>query len=93
MNPILRQPLRLKYSEWRREPWVCLDRNVSGEFKMATVRRLETGFPIVEAARTCDLHLIVLQRWSREGPGGNRGRSSLFREDSVRGRLEKYASN
>jgi transposase-like protein len=47
-------------------------RQVTKEFKLAAVRRLEQGVPIAEAARALEVNPNVLHRWRREfrsGPG------------------------
>ena len=47
-------------------------RQFTREFKLAAVRRLETGAAIAEVARAFEVNPNVLQRWRREfreGPG------------------------
>ena len=47
-------------------------RKFTKEFKLAAVRRLETGASMAEVARACELNPNVLHRWRREfrqGPG------------------------
>ena len=47
-------------------------RQFTKEFKLAAVRRLETGTSIAEVARAFEVNPNVLQRWRREfldGPG------------------------
>jgi len=47
-------------------------RQFTREFKLAAVRRLETGASIAEVARAFEVNPNVLQRWRREfreGPG------------------------
>jgi transposase-like protein len=41
-------------------------RKFSKEFKLAAVRRLETGASMAEVARACEVNPNVLQRWRRE---------------------------
>ena len=41
-------------------------RKFTKEFKLAAVRRLETGASIAEVARTCEVDPNVLHRWRRE---------------------------
>jgi transposase-like protein len=48
-------------------------RKFTKEFKLAAVRRLETGASIAEVARACEVSANVLHRWRRE-----------FREDVER---------
>jgi transposase len=41
-------------------------RKFSKEFKLAALRRLETGVSVAEVARACELNPHVLERWRRE---------------------------
>ncbi len=41
-------------------------RKFTKEFKLAAVRRLETGASIAEVARACEVNPNVLHRWRRE---------------------------
>ena len=41
-------------------------RKFTKEFKLAAVRRLETGASIAEVARACEVNANVLHRWRRE---------------------------
>ena len=41
-------------------------RKFTKEFKLAAVRRLESGASIAEVARTCEVNPNVLHRWRRE---------------------------
>jgi len=41
-------------------------RKFTKEFKLAAVRRLETGASMAEVARACELNPNVLHRWRRE---------------------------
>jgi len=41
-------------------------RKFTREFKVAAVRRLETGLRLAEVARCCEVNPSVLQRWRRE---------------------------
>jgi transposase-like protein len=45
-------------------------RKFTKEFKLAAVRRLETGASIGEVARACEVNPNVLQRWRREFRNG-----------------------
>jgi transposase len=41
-------------------------RKFTKEFKLAAVRRLETGTSVAEVARACEVNANVLHRWRRE---------------------------
>ena len=41
-------------------------RKFTKEFKLAAVRRLETGASIAEVSRACEVNANVLHRWRRE---------------------------
>ena len=41
-------------------------RKFTKEFKLAAVRRLETGSSIAEVSRACEVNANVLHRWRRE---------------------------
>jgi transposase len=41
-------------------------RKFTKDFKLAAVRRLETGASIAEVARACEVNANVLHRWRRE---------------------------
>jgi transposase len=41
-------------------------RKFTKEFKLAAVRRLETGASVAEVARACEVNPNVLHRWRRE---------------------------
>ena len=41
-------------------------RKFTKEFKLAAVRRLETGASMAEVARACEVNPNVLHRWRRE---------------------------
>jgi transposase len=45
-------------------------RKFTKEFKLAAVRRLETGASMAEVARACEVNPNVLHRWRREFRGG-----------------------
>jgi transposase-like protein len=45
-------------------------RKFTKEFKLAAVRRLETGASVAEVARACEVNPNVLHRWRREFRGG-----------------------
>jgi transposase-like protein len=44
----------------------ALRRKFTKEFKLAAVRRLETGASMAEVARACEVNPNVLHRWRRE---------------------------
>ncbi len=45
-------------------------RKFTREFKLAAVRRLETGASLAEVARVCEINPNVLRRWRREFRNG-----------------------
>ena len=63
-------------------------RKFTKEFKLAAVRRLETGASIAEVARVCEVNANVLHRWRREFRDGvDRAFPGLGKKKAEEGRV------